>query len=69
MGGEGAGEVRLGRPVGSSFVHAVSFGSPRRGENLSDVHIPRSSGSNCLWFEDISITKILFYSDDRTTRF
>jgi hypothetical protein len=57
MGGEGAGEVRLERLIESSFIRAVSFGSPRRGENLSDVHIPSSSGSNWLLSGDISITK------------
>jgi hypothetical protein len=44
----GAGEIRLGRPVGSPLIGSVGFGSTGLGKNPSYGVIPRPPGNNWL---------------------
>jgi hypothetical protein len=68
MGGEGMGEVRLGRTVGSLFIRSGIFISKGLGENPSLGNITSSPEYNALWVEVVSIRKINFSSVECTPK-
>jgi hypothetical protein len=44
MGGEGAGEVRLGRPVGYPLIYSKALGSSLQGEKSTTNRFPALMG-------------------------
>jgi hypothetical protein len=68
MGGEGAGEKRVGRSTGSPFIRSGILISKGLGENPSLGNITSSPEYNALWVEVVSIRKINFSSVECTAK-